>query len=52
MPGSRANERDRLMAGSCALCAFALPLLGLGTLALPAELQLPVAAQLSLAGGG
>jgi GGDEF domain-containing protein len=47
-----ANERDRLMAGVLRACAFALPLLGLGTLVLPAELQLPVAAQLSLAGGG
>lgn len=47
-----ANERDRLMAAVLRACAFALPLLGLATLALPADLQLPVAAQLSLAGGG
>jgi GGDEF domain-containing protein len=47
-----ANERDRLMAAVLRACAFALPLLGLATLALPEDLQLPVAAQLSLAGGG
>jgi GGDEF domain-containing protein len=47
-----ANERDRLMAGVLRMCAFALPLLGIATLALPPELQLAVAAQLSLAGSG
>lgn len=47
-----AGERDRLMAAALRLSAFALPLGGLALLAAPADLQLPLAALLSLAGSG
>lgn len=48
----RAAHRDRLMATVLRLSALALPLLGVAALALPAELRLPAAAALSLAGSG
>lgn len=46
----RAAHRDRLMAAALRMSALALPLLGVAALALPAELRLPAAAALSLAG--
>lgn len=45
-----ASERDRLMAAMLRASALALPAGGLAALALPAPLQLPAAALLSLAG--
>jgi GGDEF domain-containing protein len=47
-----AGERDRLMAAALRLSAFSLPVLGASALLLPAELQLPAAALLSLVGSG
>lgn len=45
-----AGDRDRLMAATLRLSAFALPPLGLAVLALPLHEQLPAAAALALAG--
>ena len=47
-----AGERDRLMAAVLRCSAIALPAGGVAALALPGELQLPVAGLLSLLGSG
>lgn len=47
-----ASQRDRLMATALRASALALPMLAVAALWLPADLQLPAAALLSLAGSG